>query len=85
MEFSWKETQFQFDNKEVMAECLVQRNINQEKPLATVFYCFTKENKVNVKFLDDESNERKGGAICKIDKLKIFLSYVADPDFESGV
>ncbi|KAJ8932433.1 hypothetical protein NQ318_023651 [Aromia moschata] len=32
-----------------------------------------------------QSGERRGGAICNVDKMKIFLRYVGDPGFQTGV
>lgn len=50
-------------------------------------YRFSKENVewLSNNFLGVESEETRGGAICKTDKMKIFLRYVGDPGFQTGV
>lgn len=68
----------------------VQRNIiNSEERRVTMTVVLYRFTKVNIwtsnHFLGEELNERRGGAICKVDKLKIFLRYVVDPGFQSGV
>ncbi|XP_050299639.1 putative nuclease HARBI1 [Anthonomus grandis grandis] len=52
-----------------------------------VLYRFTREHVewISNHFLGTESGERRGGAINNIDKMKIFLRYVGDPGFQSGV
>nr|CAH7744593.1 unnamed protein product [Callosobruchus chinensis] len=51
-----------------------------------VLYRFERENVewMSEYFLGD-SGERRGGALTPLQKLKIFLRYVADPGFQTGV
>jgi hypothetical protein len=36
-------------------------------------------------FMGQEKNEKRGGALSNVDKLKIFLRCVGDPGFQTGV
>ncbi|KAG8318431.1 hypothetical protein J6590_001542, partial [Homalodisca vitripennis] len=46
-------------------------------------------NKMNVEWISDhfhgENFERRGGALPNLDRMRIFLRYVGDPGFQSGV